>query len=403
MGYTLIIDGNYFLFRTLHVIGKSGSEILGTDEDREMYVRKLATDLAYQLRLIDGFIDNVVWTLDSRSWRKDFYPDANYKGTRKKSSDLNWDNFTKATGEFKNILASHGVVISQIDGAEGDDLIYAWNTECLANGKSTLIFTGDKDLLQLVAKNDSNDAHSIMYSPVHKKLYVPQGYDKWIEKENTNNDIFAVLKSSVALTTRSKQLVDIMTTKGKATLYEVDPVEVMFTKVLTGDAGDNVAPAYWYTKDSKSGSTRTYGVTERKALLVIEDFRKKHGTLNPMYLHSTEHISDLAKILIRVVNAKYMSQDQIISNINTNINLMILNNKTIPGGILEAMFGHIESTISSMNTRMHEMSSMKKILANTEYLSANGMKLNSSIFKDDTDSNDGLDFITDRKQKGNLF
>ena len=84
MGYTLIIDGNYFLFRTLHVIGKTGSEILGTDKDREMYVRKLATDLAYQLRLTDGFVDNVVWTLDSRSWRKDFYPDADYKGTRKK-------------------------------------------------------------------------------------------------------------------------------------------------------------------------------------------------------------------------------------------------------------------------------------------------------------------------------
>ena len=82
---------------------------------------------------------------------------------------------------------------------------------------------------------------------------------------------------------------------------------------------------------------------------------------------------------------------------------MILNNKTIPDGILEAMFGHIESRISSMNTKMNEMTSMKKILANTEYLSANSMKLNSSIFKDDTDSDDGLNFITDRKQKGNLF
>ena len=182
-----------------------------------------------------------------------------------------------------------------------------------------------------------------------------------------------------------------------------DPVEVMFTKVLTGDSGDNVAPAYWYTKASKSGQSRTYGVTERKASLVVEDFRKKHGALNSMYLHSPEHINDLAKILIRIVNAKYMGQDQIISNINTNINLMILNNKTIPDGILEAMFGHIESRISSMNTKMNEMTSMKKILANTEYLSSNSMKLNSSIFKDDTDSDDGLDFITDRKQKGNLF
>ena len=108
----MIIDGNHFLFKTLHVLPRSGSQILGTDADVEVYVRKLATDLAYQIRTVEGLIDEIVWTLDSRSWRKDFYPQADYKGTRKQDSKLNWDNFSRATGEFKQILASKGVTIS---------------------------------------------------------------------------------------------------------------------------------------------------------------------------------------------------------------------------------------------------------------------------------------------------
>ena len=67
----MIIDGNYFLFKTLYVTANSGSGILSNDQDVEMYMRKLATDLAYQIRMVEGFVDEVVWTLDSRSWRKD--------------------------------------------------------------------------------------------------------------------------------------------------------------------------------------------------------------------------------------------------------------------------------------------------------------------------------------------
>ena len=91
--HTFVIDGNYFLFRTLYVLPRKSkkAEMLGTDEDAIVFMRKLATDFAYQIRLFDGLIDKVVWTIDSRSWRKDFYPDAEYKGNRKQDTSINWE------------------------------------------------------------------------------------------------------------------------------------------------------------------------------------------------------------------------------------------------------------------------------------------------------------------------
>ena len=114
--HTFVIDGNYFLFRTLY---------------------------------------------DSRSWRKDFFPEAEYKGNRKQDSNINWANFSKTTEEFIQLLSKQGVIVSKVGGAEGDDLMYAWNTESLANDKSVIMFTGDRDLVQLVNKSQNNNTHTI--------------------------------------------------------------------------------------------------------------------------------------------------------------------------------------------------------------------------------------------------
>lgn len=400
MRYSLTIDGNYFLFKTLYVASQSSGELLGTTEDREVYVRKLAIDLAYQIRLLDGFIDQVVWTLDSRSWRKDFFPQAEYKGTRKQDSSINWDGFTQATADFRDILARHGAQISKVDGAEGDDLIYAWCTANMAAGKSTIIMTGDRDMMQLVSKNPAGSAHTLLWAPVQKQFYVPQGLNDH-DKPNESDDFFESLRSSISGHETVSRLIEIMTTKGKANVSEVDPVEVMFCKVLTGDAGDNVPPAYWYTTKDRNGKTRTYGVTGDKAMTVVAEFRKRHGELNPLLLHSAEHVRDLANILVRVANAKHMSPGQIIGNINVNVNLMILSSRTIPEGILDEMFRHVEEQ-GDHRADMSRLMNMKAMLEGTSYVSEGGaMKVTSSVLsgKDDGD----FSFITDRKKPGAVF
>jgi len=405
--HTFVIDGNYFLFRTLYVLPRKSkkAEMLGTEEDTKVFMRKLATDFAYQIRLFEGLIDKVVWTQDSRSWRKDFYPDAEYKGNRKQDSSINWANFSKVTEEFTQLLIKQGVIYSKVDGAEGDDLMYAWNTECLANDKSVIMFTGDRDLVQLVNKSTNNNTHTILFSPAHKKLYTYQGFSEWLtsEEKETSNDLFDVLKVSSSPESQSKKLLSSIISKKKVSVVEVDPEEFRFRKVLTGDSGDNVPPAYWYVSKPKNGKSRRYGVSESKATAIIAEFKEKHGSLSHMYLYEDGYITDLANILIRHMKAKHMSREQIISNLKSNVNLMVLSSHTIPEGILDEMFQSVESTININELALPNISTMKKIVGGTKYDGDDNSAFKASFFKGDNDNSDDMSFITNKKTKGKIF
>jgi 5'-3' exonuclease len=369
----------------------------------QVYMRKLATDLAYQIRLFEGLIDNVVWTIDSRSWRKDFYPEAEYKGNRKPDKSINWDNFSKVTDEFKDILIRKGVIISKVDGAEGDDLMYAWNAECLSHEKSVIMFTGDRDLIQLVNKNQSNGSHTILFSPVHKKLYTYQGFTEWLNTvdDDGGNDIFDVLKSSNSVENRVRKLLSQFIQNKKVDIMEIDTKEFSFRKVLTGDSGDNVPPAYWHTRTAKDGKSRTYGVSEAKAQAIVDEFKQKHGDLSILYLFNDDYLQDLRNILVKVMKAKYMSPEAILTNIKNNVNLMILNSKTIPESILDEMFKTIEIKMKQESSDLKGLTTMQKLLENTEYAKAS-IDMSAKILDDDGDSDD-FSFIKDRKQKGKIF
>ena len=406
--HTFVIDGNYFLFRTLYVLPKKSkkSELLGTDEDVQNFMRKLATDFAYQIRLFEGLIDKVVWTVDSRSWRKDFFPEAEYKGNRKQDSSINWANFSKTTEEFIKLLSNQGVAISKIGGAEGDDLMYAWNTESLANDKSVIMFTGDKDLVQLVNQSNNNNTHTILFSPAHKKLYTYQGFSEWLNKEDDKEttDIFDMLKVSSTPEAQSKKLLKGILSKKKVNIIEVDPEEFRFRKVLTGDSGDNVPPAYWYTSKPKSGNPRRYGISETKAGAIITEFKQKHGSLSHMYLYEDGYITDLANITIRHMKAKHMSREQIIANLKSNVQLMVLSSQTIPEGILDEMFKSVESKIDVNHLNIPNVSTMKSLLEGTPYYTDDNTAIKSAIFKSDKDNESSdFSFITNRKTKGKIF
>jgi len=401
--HTLVIDGNYFLFRTLHVLPKpsKSKSLLDGDDEVQSFMAKLATDFSYQVRLFDGLIDKIVWTADSRSWRKDFYPEADYKGNRKLDGGINWDNFSKVSEDFISILNRKGVHISKIAGAEGDDLMYAWNTESLANNKSVIMFTGDRDIVQLVNKS-SNGCHTILFSPAHKKLYTYQGFSEWMnaDDELVSTDIFDMMKVSVSPENQSKKLLQNLVKKKKVAILEVDPEEFRFMKVLTGDSGDNVSPAYWYTLNG-----RRYGISEKKASEIVSEFKQKHGTLSHMYLYNNEYIVDLANIIIRIMKAKHMNREQIISNIRSNVNLMVLSAESIPEGILDDMFKLIESSIHIKNLNLNEISSMKTLLENTSYKTdESSISISSKIFSNDSnDSSSDFSFIKDRKTQNKIF
>ena len=398
--HTLVIDGNYFLFKTLYVIPymTKSKEILSTKKDMQTFIRKLATDFAYETRKFEGLIDRIVFTLDSRSWRKDFHPQADYKGNRKPDKSINWENFTKIAEEFQQQLLKRGVLLHKVQGAEGDDLMYAWNSHCTIKGKSVILFTGDKDMIQLVNHNSSTKAHTILYSPVQKKLYTYLGFTEWMATSDTPVDIFSNT-SADAMT--KKLFADLLKTK-KMNIVEVNPHDVAFKKVLTGDSGDNVAPIYWYTTTLKNGKKRTYGVSDKKAQKILEEFQNKHGAVDPMYFFTNDYVLDVAQIASRVLNAKHMSQEQLVKNIRLNANLVLLNSTTIPESILDEMFRTVEKLITHKNLEISKLTTMNKLLEGTSYTKEK-LSMTSRMLDDSDDDSDDMSFITDKKEKGKLF
>lgn len=398
--HTLIIDGNYFLFRTLYVLPRpSKSEMyLNSEKDANFFMKKLAMDLCYQLRQFEGAVERIVWTIDSKSWRKDFFPQTEYKGNRKQDNSIDWSNFSRITEDFISILNKNGVIISKVNGAEGDDLMYAWNTECLANNKSVILFTGDRDLIQLVGKN-SEDTHTILYSPAHKKLYTYEGFSEWLttSDEPVITDIFSALKSSTSAEVQLKKTLSDLIKKKDISVLEVNPEDFRLKKILTGDSGDNVSPAYWYTK-----GTRTYGISDNKAEEILQEFKNKHGEISLLYFYNDEYLNDLANIVVRVMNAKYMNKETILGNLKLNISLMILSSHTIPEDILEEMFKSIEPNLDKFTLNLKSMTKADKLLENTKYSAEESIEVNSSIFKNDK-SDDDFSFITDRKTNSKIF
>jgi len=402
--HTLVFDGNYFLFKTLYVLPHitKKKDILSNKKDMGIFMKKLATDFAYEIRKFERLVDRVVFTLDSRSWRKDFFPEAEYKGNRKPDKSINWENFTTIAEEFQQALVKRGVILHKVQGAEGDDLMYAWNVECLASGKSVILFTGDKDMIQLVNKNDTTQTHTILYSPVQKKLYTYIGFTQWVESVDVkeNNDIFAQLNSHTTVESMTKTLLADLYGKNKMTIVEIDPEEIAFKKVLTGDSGDNVSPIYWYTTTNKNGSSRTYGVSDKKAQLILEEFEKIYGKVSSLNFFKHDYVIGLANIAIRVLKTKHMSREQIVQNIQRNAHLVLLNSTTIPESIHEEMLRTVELHLQNKNLELPTLTTMNKILEGTAY-SKEDSSITSKILDDD--ESDDFSFISDRKQKGKLF
>jgi len=111
----------------------------------------------------------MVIACDSRSWRKDAYPQ--YKANRKTGrdkSEVDWDSvfqtFTKVKEELKE---NFPYTVITVDGAEADDIIATLVKETQEFGKNepVMIISSDKDFVQLQRYGNVKQ-----YSPITKKF-----------------------------------------------------------------------------------------------------------------------------------------------------------------------------------------------------------------------------------------
>jgi len=370
--HTLLIDGNYFVFSRLFVMPKpkGGSLLLGDDKQKSQFMRKLAIDFASEMRKLKMFVDDVVLTVDSKSWRKDLYPEAQYKGTRKQNKTVDWTAVYEVYEAFQEILAKKGVTVHQIQGAEADDVIFGWSTMLNARGKSCIVWTGDRDLIQLVNYSTTNDAHTIWYYNTKKSLYGYQGFEADMAESSSNDmtgdDMLFNMGGKNMLRDNYQHDIMAWVAANKITTTEINCDEFIFKKILTGDKSDNIPSVVTWQKEMKNGKLRNYSITDKTADLIFSQFVKEFNDFKIDYLFSSETKDTLSDIIYRVVG--HSSLTLIKTTLTQNIGLMLLHNDTIPDPILKAIYEAIEKDWEGALEKKDSLLEMDKILEGTDWL-----------------------------------
>lgn len=210
MKYALIDTANTF-FRMRHVASRKSS----TWEKIGMSLHLTFASVNQVVRKFD--IDHVVFCLEGKSWRREFYPQ--YKANRAvlqqsmteaevEEDQMFWETYNSLT-QF--LVAKSNVSVLQHNRAEADDLIARFIH--LHPEDQHFIISSDGDYLQLVSDNVS------IYNGVAKHFITPAGY----------------------YDERDRQIID---KKTKSHKQLGDPEFILFEKCMRGDSGDNVFSAY---------------------------------------------------------------------------------------------------------------------------------------------------------------
>lgn len=375
-----IIDGNYFFFRTLFVMGEKvkGEDgqwlLINNEKTYSDFIKKLCLDFCAQYRNFRDIATEVVFVSDSKSWRKKYYPE--YKANRLESEpQWNSKNLERAQKEFPQILAKAGVILHKTDGAEGDDLITAWSNYANSKKYDAIVFTGDKDMLQIV-RTHPNGRRVIVYDPSRSRIFIDQNFKKWHQSESSiEESIFNIGTNTEEILKESYTgLIRNLNSK-RFEFIDINSYNFLMRKVLIGDGGDNVPSVYSYQKNGK-----TYKISEKKADAILEDANIPVDDLNrDIMLSNDEALRKIVNSIIKIMKITTSDYNSILENLKRNITLMTLSETFIDAEVYENMMQDILSITSEpRNIDIEKLSSSDKLLADTAYI-----KQKTSFIKDD--------------------
>jgi 5'-3' exonuclease len=382
--HTLIIDGAYFIFSRLYVLprqkvpamfGESSNidtRFMSSESEMGIFMRKLSMDFASEIRKFKNITNRIVFTLDSKSWRKDLFPNAEYKANRVQDSKICWENIKKVTDEFTALLAQQGVIIHRSQGAEGDDLIYAWSVSLSDRGENTIVWSGDTDLMQLVNFNKSTNSYTIWYDNTRSRIAAYPGFNKYLEnndadKKDEFEDIFNT-DTVFLISNQVKQEIKNFINSNGLSVSEIYCDDYVFVKILTGDKSDNIKSVYSVEKVGKTGKPRTSKISEEKAKSILETFKKRFGRFSAMYLFEQSYKTDICKIIASEM--KITDHASILPNLEQNTNLILLHSSTIPETLQSIVFGEIEVLIEKKDLQIANILTKESILQDTKYISS---------------------------------
>jgi len=253
--YVLVDTANTF-FRARHVVRGD----LDTKVGMALHITLNSVKKAWN----DFDADHVVFCLEGRSWRKDYYEP--YKRNRQVARDALTQReqeedtaFWEIFDEFKNFVTDKtNCTVMRHPQLEADDLIAGW-VQAHPNDNHVIIST-DGDFAQLIAPNCKQ------YNGVSNTTITHEGY----------------------FTDKGDRVIDKKTKEPKPA---PNPVFMLFEKCMRGDTSDNVFSAYPGVR--KKGTKNKVGLIE-----AYEDKTTKGYNWNNMMLQRwTDHNGDEHRVL----------------------------------------------------------------------------------------------------------
>lgn len=368
--HTLLIDGNYFLHSRLFVLPRpKGKQLLGDKESQSQLMRKLCIDFASEVRKMAPFVDQIVVAVDAKSWRKDLFPDAQYKGTRTHDDSINWKAVFGVYAEWQKILEQKGIIIHQVQGAEADDVMYGWSTQLNSEGKNCIAWTGDRDLIQLVNYNQATDAYTLWYYNSKKKLIAFEGFEDVMASRKTsamtNDELLFNIASEEATYDKLKEDFQAWMDKNRVEVQEINCDDFVFGKILQGDKSDNIPSVITWTKAASNGKIRNYSLTEKHCVKILEQYKKEESEFTIEHFFNRGQVNKLVDIIYRVVGKSDPREIRI--RFNQNLDLVLLHYNTIPLAIQKGIYNNIEVDRNVL-PEFSNITQMEKILEGTDWM-----------------------------------
>jgi 5'-3' exonuclease len=312
----LIIDGNYILSKNTFTLHKNNLLFGALHKSLEVTINNYRKWYPFT---------NVYLVSDSKekSWRKQLT--TAYKATRKKDSDIDWNFVYGAYGEFKESLRGF-VKVLEAPHVEGDDWISFLVTKANKEGRSTIIVSNDYDIKQIVNYGLDPLFVNIMTNEMYnrEKLFLPKNYQIFLNKVSKlpSDDIFNLNDNSDFLGLMDRFI-------SKYEVNEIDPVESLMVKIISGDTSDNIGSVWSIVKNGKKR-----GIGGKGAQSIYDEYILEFGELNLSDPDLYENIADL------ICEKKKLSKTQIetiVENIKGNMKLIDLRLHNLPQEIIDKM------------------------------------------------------------------
>jgi 5'-3' exonuclease len=313
----LLIDGNYILSKMVFTLHKNNLLFGALHKSLETAVNNYRKWYPFA---------NIYLVSDSKekSWRKKI--NTKYKSNRKKDNDIDWEFVFNCYNEFKQSIKTRGIKVLEAPNIEGDDWISFIIEKSNLKGRSTITVTNDHDIKQLLNFNSEPPVINLMSNEMHsrQKVFLPRNYQLFLSnlKRTIDNDIFNLNDNSDFI-----NLISSFTERCET--FEVDSMESLMIKLISGDTSDNISSAWSIIKNGKKR-----GIAERGAKSIFDEYITHFGEPSLDDPDLTENIADL------ICEKKKLSKTSIYDikiNIENNMKLIVLKTENLPEDILIKM------------------------------------------------------------------